>query len=299
MITVVVPTHNRRETCLLAVTSALEQRPAPAQVIVLADGCDDGTEEALGELDPAVEVVALPKGPGFAYGHRNLAFERARGEVVSWLGDDDLYMPGHLDAVGAAFDAEQVALVQARACNVHADGSIASMAMDWRAPHYRDLMLGGQNRTPLSAISHRVAPAIAAGGWDATLARGGDLDLWQRMLAAGARSTMLAHATVAHFRGTDRDQARSERVAQNRAFLERLREPRERARLDAEIEAARQRQTAEIEAALAAERAERERLGAQVDALGAEHAALAERHRQVVESRWWRAKSRLDRLRRR
>ena len=205
-ITVVIPTHNRRETCLLAVTSALEQSSPPVQVIVLADGCDDGTEESLGNLDQAVEVVSLPKAPGYAYGHRNIAFERARGDVVSWLGDDDLYMPDHLEAVGVALDVEQVELVQARACNVLADGSIASMAMDWRAPHYRELLLGGQNRTPLSAISHRIEPAVAAGGWDAERARGGDLDLWRRMLIAGARSTMLGSATVVHFRAAERQQ---------------------------------------------------------------------------------------------
>ena len=298
-ITVVIPTHNRRETCLLAVTSALEQSSPPVQVIVLADGCDDGTEESLGNLDQAVEVVSLPKAPGYAYGHRNIAFERARGDVVSWLGDDDLYMPDHLEAVGVALDVEQVELVQARACNVLADGSIASMAMDWRAPHYRELLLGGQNRTPLSAISHRIEPAIAAGGWDAERARGGDLDLWRRMLIGGARSTMLGSATVVHFRAAERQQSWPDRVVQNAAFLERLRDPDDRARIDAEIEAARQRQTAEIEAALAAERAERERLGAQAESLSGDLAGLAERHHEVIESRWWRAKRRLDRLCRR
>ena len=65
--------------------------------------------------------------------------------------------PGYLEAVGAAFDVEQVELVQARACNVLADGLIASMAMDWRAPHYREPPSGPS----ASASARRPSPSAA------------------------------------------------------------------------------------------------------------------------------------------
>src|SRR6266542_4746043 len=110
--TVVVPTHNRRETALLAVDSALAQTRPPVQVIVVADGCTDGTVAAVRELgDSRIDVLDLPKGPDYGYDHRNRALECARGDVVAWLGDDDLYLPDHLERVGQLFDSGGVDLV--------------------------------------------------------------------------------------------------------------------------------------------------------------------------------------------
>ena len=81
--TVAVPTHDRRELVTLAVRSALAQTRPPLEVIVIADGCGDGTAAALRALgDERVRVVELPKGPGYAYDHRNVALH---GRVPSQL----------------------------------------------------------------------------------------------------------------------------------------------------------------------------------------------------------------------
>ena len=54
--TVGIPTHNRRETVLLALASALEQTRPPVRVYVVADGCTDGTQEAVHALGECSEV---------------------------------------------------------------------------------------------------------------------------------------------------------------------------------------------------------------------------------------------------
>jgi hypothetical protein len=41
--TIAIPTHDRCETVVLAALSALRQSRSPEQVIVLCDGCTDGT----------------------------------------------------------------------------------------------------------------------------------------------------------------------------------------------------------------------------------------------------------------
>jgi GT2 family glycosyltransferase/glycosyltransferase involved in cell wall biosynthesis len=89
---VVVPTHNRREK-LLACLAALARQsvlPQEFEVIVVDDGSTDGTKEA-------VEAERFPfllryyrqesKGPGAA---RNLGIELAAGEYVLFIGDDIL-----------------------------------------------------------------------------------------------------------------------------------------------------------------------------------------------------------------
>jgi glycosyltransferase involved in cell wall biosynthesis len=302
-ITVGIPTHNRRETVLLAVASALEQTRPPTRVCVVADGCTDGTKEAVEALaDERVELLDRPKGPGYGYAHRNEVLERAGDGVVAWLGDDDLWLPDHLERAGELFDAGLAGIVNSMACNVREDGSLLSFGVHWRAPTFRERFLGVENRTPSGAVSHRAATARAIGGWSTDLERGGDWDLWQRIVRAGARSEMVLSPTVLFFQGSGREQSWEDRVAQNAEFLARIRDPRQLACLRAELAFACAAQAHATETAvdhanaradvleqeLAASRLERERLIADLNG--------------VTSSVWWRMRRPFEpafRLRRR
>lgn len=89
---------------LTAVRSALEQDPAPREVIVVDDGSHDGTAAALAEaFGDAVRVVRA-RGNGAAAA-RNLGAREARGDWVAFLDDDDVWLPGHLAHIGDAIAA--------------------------------------------------------------------------------------------------------------------------------------------------------------------------------------------------
>jgi glycosyltransferase involved in cell wall biosynthesis len=280
--TVAIPTHNRRETVLMSIESALEQSRPPIEVIVVADGCTDGTQKAIEDLaDQRAIVLDVPKGPAYGYSNRNEALRAARGDVISWLGDDDLYLPDHLLRVGEIFDHLEVDMVQALTCIVHEDDRLEPLGMDWRVPRYRELMLAGRNRTPLSGVSHRADPAASAGGWSDDVPEGGDMKLWQGMLQAGARTDMVEETTVLHFRAAGRSQPYQDRVAQNRRYLETIRDPAGLARLRSRIAEARWGAAAAIE-----QRAD--------DAAAA--VRLRERLMPVLRIWWW-ARGRLASLR--
>ncbi len=276
---VAIPTHDRRELVTLAVRSALAQSRAPLEVIVLADGCTDGTAEALRALgDERVRVVELPKGPGYAYAHRNVALREARGDVVAWLGDDDLCFRDHLATIGEAWDAGEVELVQASAVLVDEAGELRAMCSDWAVERFRAEALRGYNRTPMAAVSHLPAPALAVGGWDGALERCADIDLWRRMIVAGARTRMCATPTILHPRGSGREQTREERIAQNEALAAALGDPHTAARLRAGAVRAAQRELAAREHELELAAAERDQLAAEFERLTAAHEQLAAEH---------------------
>ncbi len=234
--TVGIPTHNRRETVLLALASSLEQTRPPTRVLVIADGCTDGTQEAVRAIgDDRVEVLDRPKGVGAGYAHRNEVLDRAGGGIVAWLADDDLWLPDHLERAGELFDAGAAEIVNSMSCLVREDGTLEPFGVHWRAPTYRDRFLGVENRTPSSAVSHRARAAVAAGGWPADLERAGDWDLWRRMVSGGAHSEMVLAPTVLFFCAWEREQSWPDRVAQNAGFLARLRDPTELARLRGEM----------------------------------------------------------------
>lgn len=285
--TVAIPTHDRRELVTLAVHSALAQTRPPLEVIVLADGCTDGTADALRALgDQRVRVVELDKGPGYAYDHRNVALREARGDIVSWLGDDDLYLRDHLATIGELWDADDVDLVQASAVLVDEAGELRGMCSDWSVERFRAEALREHNRTPMAAVSHRPAAALAVGGWDGSRERRGDIDLWRRMLEAGARTRMSATPTVLHPRGSGRVQSAADRLAQNRALAAALGHPPATARLRGDAVRAGQRELAACEEALEAATVE-------LDGVYRE----TERQRALLESiyagGWWRLRDRL------
>jgi len=122
LLSVVIPTYNRRELVLRAVQSVLDQRiperrdrcvrprsgadqaPAPLEVIVVDDGSTDGTVAALREHyhdDPRVTVLQSTR--GYACAARNRGFAACRGEFVCFLDSDDFWLPGTLRCILAIF----------------------------------------------------------------------------------------------------------------------------------------------------------------------------------------------------
>jgi GT2 family glycosyltransferase len=311
--TIAIPTHNRRETAVLAVRSALAQTRPPEHVLILCDGCDDGTAEAVRALgSPAVEAIDLPKGPGYAYEYRNRSLGLARGEVILWLADDDLLLPGHLERIGLLWDRDCFDLVQSDAALVHPDDTLGWFAGDWSLPQGRARLAEVTNSNPMAAVSVRVEIVRAVGGWDVSRQRWADWDLWQRIVARGARTARSPEPTVLHFRATGREQTWDERVRQNTQWLERISDPARAPQLRDALVTARSSWEADLierldeaEQTAAAQRAELDRLrgelgGVRTDlgraqAQAAEHAETLAR---IYAGGWWRLRERVTPLRR-
>jgi glycosyltransferase involved in cell wall biosynthesis len=97
-VSVVVPTHNRRELLLLTLRSVLWQRGVDVEVIVVDDGSTDGTRDAVLALhEPRVHVVDHRTAQGVSVA-RNRGFSASNGRWVAFLDDDDLWAPDKLIA---------------------------------------------------------------------------------------------------------------------------------------------------------------------------------------------------------
>ncbi len=98
LISVVIPTRGRPLLVTRAVHSALRQTFDRFEVIVVIDGPDEATRDALRVLaDPRLRVIQLGSNGG-ACAARNRGAEAARGEWIALLDDDDEWLPDKLDA---------------------------------------------------------------------------------------------------------------------------------------------------------------------------------------------------------
>lgn len=102
LITAVIPTRWRADMVVRAVRSALEQTYPEVEVVVVVDGPDPVTVEALEALaEPRLQVIALAENAGGSEA-RNIGIRAARGTWIALLDDDDQWFPEKLTVQMAA-----------------------------------------------------------------------------------------------------------------------------------------------------------------------------------------------------
>jgi len=92
-ISAVIPTRNRPKLVVNAVKSVFAQTFPVLEAVVVIDGPDEHTEQALKAMDdPRIRIVALKENVGGSEA-RNLGVQAARGNWIGLLDDDDTWLP--------------------------------------------------------------------------------------------------------------------------------------------------------------------------------------------------------------
>lgn len=106
-VTVVVPTHNRRQLVAQAIHSILHQKGVSLELVVVDDGSTDGTGtwlDGIATADSRIKVVHHER-PRFISSARNAGIAKASGRWVAFCDDDDLWAPDKLSSQLAALRA--------------------------------------------------------------------------------------------------------------------------------------------------------------------------------------------------
>ncbi len=217
---VVVPTTGDRSSLLVhSVGSVLAQTEDDLEVLVIGDGASEATRTWAEAVDPRVRFFAFPKDErrGERNRHRVLT-ESARGDLVLYLCDRDLWLPTHV---------EEMAQVLADADFGHTlrfvmgedDRPRAPHTLDLRRPEDRARAWYSTNVLPLSMAGHTLAAYRALPeGWRTTPPdRPTDRHMWIQFLEQpGIRVASSAWPTALSFK-----RPRDWTVAQRREVLER------------------------------------------------------------------------------
>lgn len=184
--TVLIPTHDHGPTLRYSVESALRQTMSDIEVFIIGDGVDDLSRSIIAELtrkDARVRFFDFPKGERHGEASRHLALQEARGEIVGYLSDDDLWLPEHLERMYGALQRHNVVSVLGMC--VHADGTLGTWYGDLDHPRYRERMRGKWNFIPLSALAHRMDfyRELPLGWSPAPPDTWTDLHMWRKLLS--------------------------------------------------------------------------------------------------------------------
>lgn len=93
LISVIIPSYNRKEFIDRAINSVLKQKYKPVEIIVVDDGSTDGTFEYLNEQYAQIDNFKMYKnqknsGAGFS---RKVGYNKSNGSYLIFLDDDDYY----------------------------------------------------------------------------------------------------------------------------------------------------------------------------------------------------------------
>jgi glycosyltransferase involved in cell wall biosynthesis len=182
LVSVVVPTHNRPEFLAEALASVRAQTFPDYEIIVASNGESAET----GERSHA--VAALHGASWFTLDEgnvsvaRNFGVERAEGEWIAFLDDDDIWLPNKLERQVVEAHRIGADMVSSDYIEFYADG---------REIICQPRLLGGWSHTrglnhlfwwaPPSGVIIRKSALDAADGFDPRLRYCEDIDLWRRV----------------------------------------------------------------------------------------------------------------------
>jgi glycosyltransferase involved in cell wall biosynthesis len=199
LVTIIIPTYNWSSVLPYSIGSALRQTFPDFEVLVIGDGCTDDSESVVKAVgDGRVRWINLPANTGHQSGPNNEGLRQARGELIAYLGHDDLWLPHHLSCMVAALDA---------------GADVAFGITDMIGPREGDkvaapfkLKYTPGDWMPPTGVAHRRRVTERVGGWRdyRELTVDPEVDLWQRAYDGGYKFAFVPRLTAIKFSAGER-----------------------------------------------------------------------------------------------
>ena len=182
-VTVIIPTFNRASIVGRAIRSVLAQTYRDWELIVVDDASTDGTEEVVKRFqDQRIKYILHDQNRRVSAA-RNTGIRGAQGEYVSFLDDDDEWLPEKLQKELEVFHNSdpEVGLVYAGKTVFDEHGNVLQVRMPLESGWVYDAMLDRHFIGSPSRVTVRKQVLESVGGFDETFVNCQDYDLWLRV----------------------------------------------------------------------------------------------------------------------
>ncbi|MBV9925449.1 MAG: glycosyltransferase family 2 protein [Acidobacteria bacterium] len=188
-VAVVVPSYNHAPYVAAALRSVFAQTRAPARLLVIDDGSRDGSPQVIADVlkDCPFPCELLARANRGLCATLNEGLAQTEGEYFAYLGSDDLWLPGFLEArVALLQERERAVLAYGHAYLVDERGEVFDCTLDWA--HYADgdarRMLLEETYAPMSPTVVYRRSSVERHGWNER-ARLEDYELYLKLSADG------------------------------------------------------------------------------------------------------------------
>jgi len=192
LVSVYMPTKNRLALLKVAIESVLQQSYENIELLIVDDGSTDETCAYLADLSksmPNLKIFRHEKSIG-ACAARNLAIKNARGDFITGLDDDDVFLPDRVSSLIDAYDDEY---------------AFVCSSMWWDYGAKKRLIDATEMIINLSSqLSYNEATSqilvkrdrvIQLGGFDESFVACQDYDLWTRLIESHGNAYRISKAT--------------------------------------------------------------------------------------------------------
>jgi glycosyltransferase involved in cell wall biosynthesis len=199
LVTIIIPTYNWSSVLPYSIGSALLQTFPDFEVLVIGDGCTDDSESVVKAVgDERVRWINLPANTGHQSGPNNEGLRQARGDLIAYLGHDDLWLPHHLSCM--------VAALAAGADLAFGITEIIGPRESFRVAAPFKLKYTPGDWVPPTGVAHHRYVTERVGGWRnyRELTVDPEVDLWQRAYDGGHKFAFVPRLTAIKFSASER-----------------------------------------------------------------------------------------------
>lgn len=187
LVSVIISTYNRPAKLDKAIESVVKQSYRNWELFVV-DDCSPGEEtQKVGkkwqEADPRIHYIRHEKNHGYGNKPRNTGILASKGEYICYLDDDCEFLTRHIERLVAEIQATKADVVYCDMWLVTPEGQRA----EGIARDFDGQFLLHKNFIDTNEVLHTREIVFAVGGWDETLPRFMDWNLWVRMTKWGGK----------------------------------------------------------------------------------------------------------------
>jgi glycosyltransferase involved in cell wall biosynthesis len=182
LVSIVAPTHNRPEMLAEALASVRAQTFADYEIIVVSNGESDDMRRASHDIAKAYGGRYFELAEGNVSAARNFGIERAKGEWIAFLDDDDLWLPTKLERQIAEAQRTGADMIACDYATFFPDGRESIQRI--RPPDgwsYVKAISRQRWRAVPSAVMVRKIVFEQVGNFDQSQRYGEDNDMWRRI----------------------------------------------------------------------------------------------------------------------
>ena len=190
-VSIVIPSYNQERFLARAIESALDQTWADCEVVVVDDGCTDGSPAVMARY-PQIRVVRqLNRGLAAA---RNAGLAASRGEILIFLDADDQLWPDAASTGVRLLEARPDAMMVFGRCRLVNENGLPmpTNLPTIQSDFYHELLLDNFLWTP-AMVAFRREVFDLVGGFDERISPAADYDIYLRI---SRRFPIAAHRAV-------------------------------------------------------------------------------------------------------
>lgn len=210
------------------------------EFLIVGDGCTDDTRRVLAPwLNERVRWANLPARSGSQSAPNNAGLAQARGELIAYLGHDDIWTPNHLEELVRVFDGAEKPDFAVSGCIYHTP---AGSGFAWVTGFLEAPKSAAENFFPPSSLAHTAEAGRRNGPWCApeTISAPVDAEFQYRAASRGMTFRSTRCVTVHKFAAGHRYLSGLEKTSAEQAgFLEEMQSAEFDRRVECIVERAR------------------------------------------------------------